>query len=167
MLRIEVADEAGTQAVAAELARVVSSGLVTLQGPLGAGKTSLCRAWLRALGHSGSVRSPTYTLVEPYFEDAAVPVFHLDLYRLGDAEELEYLGVRDYLAGASLCLVEWPERGQDVLPSADLSIEIVPTEVGRRLVLRAGGARTERQLEQLAVRLRPHFKVCETEGGRG
>ena len=162
-LHIEVADEAGTHAVADELAQVVSSGLVALNGPLGAGKTSLCRAWLRALGHQGPVRSPTYTLVEPYLEDAAVPVYHLDLYRLGDAEELEYLGVRDYLSGASLCLVEWPERGQGVLPPADLDIEIEPTEDGRRLVLRAGKPRTEHPLEQLAARLRPQFRVRELE----
>jgi len=97
--------------------------LVALEGPLGAGKTSLVRACLRGLGHRGPVRSPTYTLIEPY-QCAGRRVFHLDLYRLAEPEELEYIGVRDIFAEPAVVLVEWPERGADALPAADLRIRL-------------------------------------------
>lgn len=106
--------------------------LVFLTGELGAGKTTLVRGLLRGLGHAGPVRSPTYTLVES-FELPRARVHHLDLYRLGDAEELEYLGIRDLLDGASLVLVEWPERGAGVLPAPDLTVHIAPRDNGRVL----------------------------------
>ncbi|MCP5137356.1 MAG: tRNA (adenosine(37)-N6)-threonylcarbamoyltransferase complex ATPase subunit type 1 TsaE [Gammaproteobacteria bacterium] len=107
---------------------------VHLRGDLGAGKTTLVRAWLRGLGHQGAVRSPTYTLIEPYELDTG-PGYHLDLYRLGDPEELEYLGLRDLLEVPALCLVEWPERGVGVLPPADLTIAIEHTGEARKLGL--------------------------------
>ena len=110
--------------------------MVYLTGDLGAGKTTLVRGMLRGMGHRGAVRSPTFTLVEPY-TCGPLRVNHLDLYRLGDPEELEYIGVRDYLDPGVLCLVEWPERGAGHLPPPDLSVAIAFEGSGRRLELTA------------------------------
>ncbi|HET7586916.1 MAG TPA: tRNA (adenosine(37)-N6)-threonylcarbamoyltransferase complex ATPase subunit type 1 TsaE [Gammaproteobacteria bacterium] len=113
-------------------AALPESGLViTLRGDLGAGKTTLVRAMLRTLGVSGHVRSPTYTLVEPYALSGR-RAFHLDLYRVSDPEELEFLGVRDLDPADDLILIEWPERGEPLLPAADLDIAIGVTESGGR-----------------------------------
>jgi tRNA threonylcarbamoyladenosine biosynthesis protein TsaE len=106
--------------------------VVYLEGDLGAGKTTLVRGFLRGLGHAGNVKSPTFTLIEPY-DVPSGPVFHLDLYRLADPEELEYLGLRDLLGERSVLLVEWPERGEGSLPSADLRIAIEHRDSARRL----------------------------------
>ena len=128
-------DESAQVALGARIARALEAGVVIyLEGELGVGKTTLCRGLIRALGHCGAVKSPTYTLVEPY-ELPELSIYHFDLYRLGDPEELEFLGVRDYLTPRSLWLVEWPTRGKGVLPPADLVITIDTAGPARRLQL--------------------------------
>lgn len=117
--------------------------LVTLTGELGAGKTTWVRGLLRGLGWRGSVRSPTYTLVEPY-DVPAGRVYHIDLYRVGDGSELEVLGVREILAEPALCVVEWPERGAEVLPPPDLEISLAHSGSARTLTIRTGSAVGER-----------------------
>ena len=107
---------------------------VYLQGELGAGKTTFVRAWLRALGVTGTVRSPTYTLVEPYTTKYG-QYYHYDLYRIGSIDELEMLGFRDYLQDS--CLIEWPERIQGYLPAPDLQIQIEFLADGRRVTIDA------------------------------
>lgn len=106
--------------------------IVGLAGSLGAGKTTLARAALRVLGVSGTVRSPTYTLAEPY-ETRIGRVWHLDLYRIAEPEELEFIAIRDLVSSSAACLVEWPERGRGGLPEPDCLLSIVPAEDGRRL----------------------------------
>ena len=111
-------------AFGASLARQVDAvRLIYLYGALGTGKTTLVRAILRALGYRGKVKSPTFTLVEPY-RVGGRDVYHFDLYRLKHAEELEFIGFRDYVKDNNLCLVEWAERGTAVLPPPDVDIRI-------------------------------------------
>ncbi len=109
-----------------------TGGVITLSGDLGAGKTTLVRGILRGLGYQGHVRSPTYTLVEPY-PLGNLTIAHFDLYRLADAEELEYLGYRDFLNSDTVCLVEWPEMAMDYFNNADLDLIIDYHPRGRTL----------------------------------
>ncbi|CAM3444209.1 MULTISPECIES: tRNA (adenosine(37)-N6)-threonylcarbamoyltransferase complex ATPase subunit type 1 TsaE [Halomonas] len=111
-------------------------GLVYLEGELGAGKTTLSRGILRAYGYLGAVKSPTYTLVEPY-EIGSQRVYHLDLYRLSDPEELEFIGGRDVLADDALSIVEWPSRGEGWLPAPDLRLALEVAAHGRLAALTA------------------------------
>lgn len=137
---VELAGEVDTERLGQELAaqvQAIGGGLtVFLEGNLGMGKTTLSRGFLRGLGHGGAVKSPTYTLVEPY-EHLQPATYHFDLYRLGDPEELEYMGIRDYFLGESLCLIEWAERGQGVLPEPDLVIRLEAHGDGRVAYLNA------------------------------
>lgn len=130
-------DEAATLACAARVAQACSRGITLyLHGDLGAGKTTFVRGFLRALGVSGQVKSPTFTVVEPY-ELARGVAYHFDLYRIVDPQELELLGVRDYFSPGAFVLVEWPERGAEVLPQADVSVHLEYTGTARQLTLRA------------------------------
>lgn len=136
-----LADEEATEALAANIAsRIKQQTVIYLSGDLGAGKTSFCRGFIRSFGFDGKVKSPTYTLVEPY-EISNWRIFHFDLYRLTDPEELEFMGIRDYFETDCLCLIEWPDKGAQLLASADLEISIEFEEQGsrqgRRIMLNA------------------------------
>ena len=109
-----------------------SGGVITLRGNLGTGKTTLVRGALESLGVTSGVRSPTYTLIE-YYELTPLCIAHLDLYRLADGEELEYLGYRDYLNPKTICFIEWPERAEAYLSNIGLEINIDYDVNGRQL----------------------------------
>jgi len=150
-MEILLPDADSQTAFGARLAAALPSQFVIyLHGDLGTGKTTLARGILRGLGHQGAARSPTYTLIEPY-EIGPRRVYHLDLYRLADPEELEYLGLRDLLGDAALWLVEWPERGAGLLPAADLSVGIEYLAEGRRLSLTPQGEAGEGVIEGLGL----------------
>lgn len=124
-MKIAIPDETEMITLGCRLANALPEGglVVALSGELGTGKTTLVRALLRTLGVEGHIRSPTYTLVEPYGIGGR-RIYHLDLYRIGDPEELEFLGVRDLDPANDLIFIEWPERGGQSLPAADLTIAI-------------------------------------------
>lgn len=127
-----LADAAMTESLGAALAPVLANqgGVVTLSGELGAGKTTLVRGLIHALGHRGAVRSPTYTLVEPYELETGL-ILHLDLYRLAGTDDLAPLGIRESHGSGALMLVEWPERAQGALPPLDLAIRLAHHDAGR------------------------------------
>ena len=114
-----------------------TGGIVLLNGDLGVGKTTLVRGLLRHLGYQGTVKSPTYTLVEPYQFNQRI-IYHFDLYRLGDPEELEYMGGRDYWSSDALSLIEWPQQALGYLPEADLDITIFHAGNKRRIEINKG-----------------------------
>jgi tRNA threonylcarbamoyladenosine biosynthesis protein TsaE len=133
VLSRHLADEAATLAFAGELLiHLQGSPVVFLEGQLGAGKTTLVRGILRALGHEGSVKSPTYTLLEPY-EVAGRTIYHFDLYRIGDSEELDFIGFDELLDADALKLIEWPERGAGRLPVPDVRIRLSLEGEGRHV----------------------------------
>src|SRR5690554_2288264 len=144
-------DEPALLKLAAKLAELAPAGLVIyLHGALGAGKTAFSRGLIQALGHQGAVKSPTYTLVEPYTH-LTPPVYHFDLYRLAEPEELEYIGIRDYVQQQALMLIEWPQRGFGFIPAADIELELqVNSDANRRLTVRALSEIGQNLLEQIA-----------------
>ena len=137
-------DEAGTCALGAALARAILPGMaIYLHGDLGAGKTALTRALLHAAGHVGHVKSPTYTLAEPYRivqDGRSVNLIHFDLYRMGSPEEFLDAGFREDFDGSNICIVEWPEKGEPVLPQADLDVFLSVAGAGRDVELKASSA---------------------------
>ena len=135
MTRLFLPDENATLALGAALAPGLAPGMViTLRGELGAGKTTLVRGLLRALGHAGRVKSPTYALVEVY-EVSRLDFYHFDFYRFQDPREWIEAGFRDIFNGHSVCLIEWPERAAGLLPSPDLEITLTISGTGRLAAL--------------------------------
>ncbi len=148
-LQIFLKDSSETELLGALLWQVLPEKcLVFLSGDLGAGKTTLIRGLLRAAGHSGVVRSPTYSLVEEY-RLAERNVFHFDLYRLKDPEELEWMGMSDYLNQSSLCCIEWPQMGDGFLPKADVTIDIVVQADARLIEINILAQEVENKLQDL------------------
>lgn len=148
-VKLNLSNEQDTQKLARILAENFAKGVIYLIGDLGAGKTTLTRYWLQQLGHQGAVKSPTYTLVEPYKINHK-DVFHFDLYRLNDPYELELMGIRDYLdIENALFLFEWPSKGGGEIPQADLILNILKTnhEEMREVILELNDAALYTQLQ--------------------
>lgn len=153
-MRLNLPDAAATEALGAALAATRPEGgaLVELEGDLGAGKSTLARALLRALGVTGTIRSPTYTLLERYPLADGREAAHLDLYRVADPDELDYFGLDGLLAEPTLWLVEWPERGAGRLPPRDLRIMLAHAGEGREARLEASSDPGRAWLAALSAR---------------
>jgi tRNA threonylcarbamoyladenosine biosynthesis protein TsaE len=160
---LDLADEAATLSFGAALAKAIEPDLtIYLHGDLGAGKTTLVRGLLRGLGFVGKVKSPTYTLVEPYemldSHAAQLNLYHFDLYRFNDEEEWEAAGFRDYFNPASVCLIEWPEKASHILPVADIDIsfnikDLVSGKQGRTIHLSANSSHGQRCVQKIKTGL--------------
>ena len=139
-MQISIKTSFAMQALGAAIAVSCEPGCVVyLNGELGAGKTTLVRGFLHKFGYKGHVRSPTFTLLEPYQLDGHL-IYHFDLYRLISAQEFAHIGGRDYFTEQSICLIEWPERGRGFLPAADLicSFDFAAKGKWRKVQLAAG-----------------------------
>ncbi|MEW8220624.1 MAG: tRNA (adenosine(37)-N6)-threonylcarbamoyltransferase complex ATPase subunit type 1 TsaE [Candidatus Thiodiazotropha taylori] len=149
MIELRVTGEAEQEALGRRLAlncRVPC--IVYLVGDLGAGKTTLTRGFLRGVGYQGRVKSPTYTLLEPY-ELGSISCYHFDLYRLADAEELAYLGIQDLLTDDAVMLIEWPEKGQGGLPAADLLVKIEHDGLSRQVTIEGASDRGSEIIQEI------------------
>lgn len=142
-------NESATQALGAAVARAcIQATTLYLQGELGAGKTTFCRGFLTALGHQGSVKSPTYTLVESY----SLPpwqIYHFDLYRIVEPAELELIGIRDYQQDNAILLIEWPQQGGELIPEADITLQFRTHSTGRQVRLQAHSPQGKQHLQRL------------------
>jgi tRNA threonylcarbamoyladenosine biosynthesis protein TsaE len=147
-MMLHLADENAMLAFGTKLAKASAfPAVIFLSGPLGAGKTTFSRGFLQGLGYVGKVKSPTYTIVEPY-ELANHVLYHFDLYRVKDPFELEYLGIQDYFSTNAICLIEWPESGTGMLPTADLTCFIEHESEGRQVKLVAHTAQGQHILQR-------------------
>lgn len=137
----QLSNEEAMFALATALAKNIEQGtIIFLEGPLGAGKTTFARGFLRALGFNEKVKSPTYTLVESY-QISGLVIFHFDFYRLLDVRELEQIGIHDYFSETAICLIEWAEKGKGVLPQPDLICYIDFLNDGREIKIEANTSR--------------------------
>jgi len=156
-------DEDQMRAVAQTLAKTLpNKGVIFLDADLGMGKTYLTREVIRAFGYSGTIKSPTYTLVEPYSGEQK-EVLHFDLYRLSDPEELEFIGIWDYLALDALSFIEWPNKAKGVLPNPDLLIHIDDYQSGRVLTLCPKTAQMQGCLERMNEMLSKQSNLFQIE----
>jgi len=161
--KLSGASEMDTMVVARLLARAIDDrAVIFLAGDLGAGKTTFVRGVMRELGFSGAVKSPTFTLVEPYELDRG-QVYHFDLYRLGHPEELEYLGVDDYFNEKALCFIEWPEKGDGYLPDSDIVLSIEPLSVEQKSIEQVT---TEKRLDSETRDARQYTFEAKTDIGQ-
>jgi tRNA threonylcarbamoyladenosine biosynthesis protein TsaE len=148
-ITLQLDDEAATLAFAERFAAIMCAGLVIyLHGDLGAGKTTFARGVLHGLGHIGKVKSPTYTLVEPYII-SNYNVYHFDLYRFIDEEEWDAAGFRDYFNPQSICMIEWPEKAAHVLPQPDIHVHLSAKNAGRNIQLSAASTLGSQCLKKL------------------
>jgi tRNA threonylcarbamoyladenosine biosynthesis protein TsaE len=150
-LQINLPDLLSTEALASSLANALIPGLtIYLHGNLGAGKTTLVRAMLVALGHIGAIKSPTYSLVELYnLQD--LELYHFDLYRLADPSELEYMGIRDYITPTAVCMFEWADKGIGHIPFADIEIKLEFMQQGRKAIFSANSNQGIEVLQDMTI----------------